>query len=82
MGKGYCRVYKYIQPNSLYKYHNSTFVVPLRLFFTSQHDSTNDCGVTVIVYNKSSFVSNITTTTHVDTDSNNDDDTHSVATLI
>ena len=49
---------------------------------TSQHDSTNDCGATVIAHKKTFHVSNLTTTTQVDTDSNNNDDTQFVENTI
>ena len=44
--------------------------------FTSQHDITYDCGVTVIAYEKTLPESKLITKTQVDTDINNDDNTH------
>ena len=80
MGKGSGCVYKNVQPNCPHPSTNSTFVVPPHLFFILQHDSTNDCGVTIIAHKQTLSVSNLTTTTNVDTDRNNDDDTQYFAT--
>ena len=80
MGKGFDRVYKHIQIKRPYPYPKSTFIVPSRSVFTSQHDSTNGCGVTLIFHKKTFLVSHLTTTTQVDTGSNNDDDTQSFST--
>ena len=52
------------------------------MLFTSQHDSTNDYGVTLTFHKQPSHVSNLTTATQVDTESKNDDDTQSVETTI
>ena len=49
---------------------------------SSQHDSTNYCGVTVIDHKQPSPVSNLSTTKQFDTDSKNYDITHSFATPI
>ena len=43
---------------------------------SSQCDSTNECGLTIIAHNQHSSVSNLTTKNQVDTDSNNDDNIH------
>ena len=75
MGKGFNHVYKPIKLNCPYPSHNITFIVPSRSFSRSQHDITNDYGVIVISLKQLSPISNLTTTTQVDTDSNNDDDT-------
>ena len=80
MGKGFGRVFKKSNKKYPYPFTNSAFVVPTCQLFTSQHDNTNDYGVTVIDHNQPAPVSNLTITTQVDTDSNNDDDTHSVET--
>ena len=82
MVKGSGCAYKHIQPNCPYTYFNSTFFVPLRSLFTSQHDITNDYGITLIAHKQLSPLSNLTTTIQVETDSNNYDDTQSVATPI
>ena len=66
----------------MYPYSNHTFVVPPLSLFTSKHDSTNDYGVPVISHKQPSPVSNLTTTTHVDTDSINDEDTRYIETPI
>ena len=74
MGKGIGHVYKHIQQNCPCPYTKHTFVVPPHVLFTSQHDSTNDYGVTVIYHKQPSPMSKLTTTMKVDTDRNNDDD--------
>ena len=51
-----------------------------RSLFKSQHDSTNDCEVTVIAQKQPLPVSKLTTTTQVDTDINNYDNINSMAT--
>ena len=66
--------YKHIQPNCTCPHTNIKFIVPLLLLFISQHDITNDCGVIVISHKQNLPVSNLSTTTQVDTTSNNDDD--------
>ena len=80
MGKGLGCVYKHIQPKTSYLPPNLKFVMPPCLFFTSQHDITNDCGITVISHKQNLPVTNLTTTTQVDTDSNNYDAKKSVST--
>ena len=74
-GKSFGHVHKYSQPKCPYPSPNLTFVVPPLSQFTSQHDSTNDYGVTVISHKQPSTVSNLTTKTQVITYSNNDDNT-------
>ena len=74
-GKGIGHVYKSGQPNCPYPYPNTTFVITPPSSLSSQPDSTNDFGVTLIANNQPLPVSNITTTNQVDTDSNNDYDT-------
>ena len=75
MGKGSGCVYKNVQPNCPHPSTNSTFVVPPHLFFILQHDSTNDCGVTIIAHKQTLSVSNLTITMQVDTYSTNYDNT-------
>ena len=82
MVKCFGRVYRNIQQKCPYPSPNTTSSVPPRLLFTSQHDSTNDCGVTENSHKQPSPVPNLTTTNQVDTDNNNDDDTNYVATPI
>ena len=82
MGKGFGYVKKYMQKKSPYPSPNRKFVVPPRSLFTSQHDSNNDYSVTVISHKQPSSVSNLTTTTQIDTDSNNYGDTQYIATPI
>ena len=82
MGKGFGSVYKHIQLKISYSSTNITLVVPPRLLFISKSDSTDDWGVIVIYHNQTLPVSNLTATTQVDNDSNNDDDTHYFSTLI
>ena len=79
-GKGFSRVYKHNQPNCTYPYPNTTVVVPPRSLLSSQRDSTNDCGVTVIAHTQPSPVSNLTKTNQVDTDINNYDNKQSFET--
>ena len=80
MGKGFCRVYKHIQPKYTYPYPDGIFGVPPRSLFTSQHGSSNNCGVSVISYKHPTPISNLTSKTQVYTDSNNDDYIKSFAT--
>ena len=82
MGKFSGSVYKLRQPNCSYSSLDSTFVGPPRLLFTSQHDSTNDCGVTIVSHEQILRVSNLTTTSQVDADSNNYDNTQPSVTPI
>ena len=72
-GKGIGHVYKSGQPNCPYPYPNTTFVITPPSSLSSQPDSTNDFGVTLIANNQPLPVSNITTTNQVDTDINDDD---------
>ena len=58
-------------PNVYQLYHHA-------VFFISRHDITNDCAATTIAHNQPPPVSNLTTTTNVDTYSNNYDNTHSI----
>ena len=76
MGNGFGHMYKHSQPKCTYPSPNSTCVVSPCSLFTSQQDRSNDFGVTVIAHNQPSHVSNLTTTTQVDTDSKNYDGTH------
>ena len=68
MRKGFDRVYKQIQPNFTYPFTNIKCVVPPHSLFASQHDSTNDCGITIIPHKKNVPVLNLTTTTQVYSD--------------
>ena len=74
MGKGICSVYKHIQNNWTYLYHNTTFVVPLLSYLSPQIYFNNYCSATIIACNQTLPVSKLTTTNQVDTDINNDDD--------
>ena len=58
--------------------HTKTHNLHHQRFTVTRHQITNDCGVTVIFHKQHSYVSNQTTTTQVDTESNNDCNTQSV----
>ena len=75
MGKVFGRVHKYIKPNF-------TFFVPPCNFLSSNCDSSNYFGVTVIYHKQPSPISNLTTTKQVDTNRKNYDNTQSFATPI
>ena len=62
------------QPKTFpYPFPNIKLVLLPHSLFTSQHNSNNNYGVTVIAYKKTWPVSKLTTPIRVDTDSNNDD---------
>ena len=75
MDKVFFCAYKHIQSKCKYPSSNSIFAVPQLSLLTSKHDSTNDCGVTIIPHKQNLPVSNLTTTMQVDTDNKNDEDT-------
>ena len=75
MAKDFCYVYQHIQPNCPYPYPKTILDVPPFSMLSSQHDSTNYCGLTWIGHKQPSPVSNITITNQVETYSNNDDNT-------
>ena len=75
MGKGIGHSYKHSQPNCPYRNPDNKSVVTPHSSLSSQHDITNNSGVTLIACNQPSPTSNLTTTTPFDTDSNNDDNT-------
>ena len=60
MGKGFGRVYNHIQKNFTYPYPNTTFFVPPCSLLSSQHNSTNYFGITIIPIKQPLAVSNIT----------------------
>ena len=76
MGKGFGSVYKNIQPKCTDPYYNTTFSLLPHSLLSSQGDSTKYCGVAVISHKQASPVSHLTTTKQVDTESNNDYNTH------
>ena len=80
MGKFIGTVYKHSQQNCPYPSPNTTIFLPVGYLLSSQCDSKNDCGATLIAHKQSSHVSNLTTTKQVDIDRKNDDNTHSFAT--
>ena len=66
-GKGIGCFYKHNQLKCLLPPLNTTFGAISRSVLSSQNDSTNICGVTLIAHNKPLPVSNLTTTDQVDT---------------
>ena len=79
-GKGFFCAYKHRDLNCAYPPPKTTFVVPLRSLISSQCDSTNYFGVTVISHKQPSLISKLTTKNKVDIDRNNDDEKQSLTT--
>ena len=78
--KGFSRVYNHIQTTYPYPYPNSTIFIPQHSLFTSKYDRNNNYDVAIISHKQPSPVSILTTTTQVDTNSNNDDNKQYIST--